>query len=143
MACRVAPRAALLPANCMCAFQAKALGAGARIEWDPESLTLLGSPAGYGRVIRLKTGALLACFGKGGRVHVSSSSGDGRTWSPPRLVAGFEHGIAANPELLKLAGGGILCMYSERPTDGEHPFAIMVMRSADGGRTWAEPSMSI
>ena len=65
----------------MCAFQAKALGAGARIEWDPESLTLLGSPAGYGRVIRLKTGALLACFGKGGRVHLSSSSGDGRTWS--------------------------------------------------------------
>jgi hypothetical protein len=141
MARRVAPRAALLPAICLCAFEAGALGAdsGARIEWDPESLTLLGSHAGYGRVIRLESGKLLACFGKGGRVHVSSSSGDGRTWSAPRLVASFEHGIAANPELLELADGRILCMYNERPTSGDHPFAIMVTRSADGGRTWSAP----
>jgi len=139
MACRVAPRAALLPALCILAFEARARGAGARIEWDPESLTLLEAPAGYGRVIRLGAGTLLACFGKGGRVHVSTSSGDGRTWSPPRLVARFEHGIAANPELLELASGNLLCMYNERPTGDAHPFAIMVMRSADGGRTWSRP----
>ena len=129
--------AAVVVAGCAALFPAPARASGARIEWDEATLTLLEQGAGYGRVIRLRDGPLLACFGKGGRVCVRGSRDDGRTWSDRRTVAGFEHGIAANPELLELADGGVLCMYNERPRDGVHPFSIMVTRSADGGLAWS------
>ncbi|MHC4249319.1 MAG: sialidase family protein [Planctomycetota bacterium] len=134
----IAPRASLLLLLCQGALcPAAACASGDRIEWDEGTLTLLEQGAGYGRIIRLRDGSLLACFGKGGRVCVRGSRDDGRTWSDRRVVARFEHGIAANPELLELSGGGVLCMYNERPKDGVHPFAILVTASADGGRTWA------
>jgi hypothetical protein len=110
-----------------------------RIEWDPDTLVLVQRHAGYARMIRLANGDILCGYGRGGKIWIKTSSDDGRTWGSPTLVAEYAFGNAANPELLQLACGTVLCAYNERPKDGQHPFSIMLCESSDNGATWSTP----
>jgi hypothetical protein len=109
------------------------------IAWDTNTLVLVQAGAGYARMIRLQDGRILCCYQRGRKAWVKASSDNGRTWGPPTLVAEYEFGVAANPELLQLADETVLCAYNERPKDGKHPFAIMLCESTDGGTTWSTP----
>jgi hypothetical protein len=128
----------------------QALGAG--IEWDTATLTLIQPDGGYGRMIRLKDGDLACCFELQGKAQVRRSADNGRRWQAPVAAASWEHGAMANPELLQLRDGTLLCLCNQRPhpsapadtTTGTarrepQPFGIAVARSADGGATWGAP----
>jgi hypothetical protein len=121
-----------------------------RIEWDPGTLTLIHLGGCYGRMIRLQNGEWLACFETGGAVGVRHSPDEGRTWSKPIVVVRWSDGSLANPELLQLRDGTVLCFYNKRPAnapptvgaaiDGRPAFAIAVVRGDAGGRVWGAPS---
>lgn len=123
---------------------------GPGIEWDPDTLTLIQVGGCYGRMIRLDSGEWLACFESGSGVAVRRSADEGRTWGEPVGVAASSGVKFANPELLKLRDGTVLCFYNERPDqapravdvalDRRPPFAIGVVRSEAGSRVWGEPS---
>jgi hypothetical protein len=110
----------------------------ARITWDRATLRLVQPGGLYGRMVRLRGGALLCAYERAGACWATRSRDDGRTWSAPALAARFAPGAAANPELLQLHSGRLLLFYNERPQDGVHPFAIGLAASADGGATWTE-----
>jgi len=112
------------------------------ITWDQSTLRFLG-PGVYPRMIRLRDDSILFSCDAGGSAMVRRSTDGGATWSEPVAAASYEHGIAANADLLQLDDGRVLLFYNERPRrDGRHPFTIRMCTSADGGRTWtarAEP----
>jgi hypothetical protein len=117
-----------------------------RVEWDPASLVLVAADGFYPRVIRLRSGELLAGYSHGPHVWSRRSRDGGRTWDEPVRVAGFAHGHATNSELLELAGGRVLYLYNERDTrkrDGagrtKPDNGIAMCASDDGGRTWGPP----
>lgn len=107
-----------------------------RISWDAATRVLIEPGALYGRIIRLKNDALLCCYEKAGASWVKKSADNGRTWQAAVLVARFDFGNAANPELVQLKNGDVLLFYNLRPRDGKHTFAISAARSRDGGATW-------
>ena len=115
------------------------------IKWDMRSLSLIQPHAGYGRMIRLVSGEILCCFEFEGKIQVRRSDDDGRTWNEPSIVASWEHGALANPALLQIRKGSVLCFYNQRPaprsytTQDAYPFAICLTRSEDGGWTWQTP----
>ena len=109
------------------------------VEWDTNTLVLVQAGAGYARMIRLQDGRILCCYQRGRKAWVKASSDNGSTWGAATLVAEYEFGVAANPEILQLSDGTILCAYNERPKDGKHPFTIMLCESTDGSRTWSMP----
>jgi hypothetical protein len=112
-------------------------GGTPRITWDPNTLTCLAEGGSYGRVIRLRSGVLLCCFEKRPGLWVRRSEDQGRSWEDPiSVVAGLDYGNLANPELLELQDGQLLLLYNERPTDGQHPFSIMMTRYDPGTRSW-------
>jgi hypothetical protein len=120
------------------------------IEWDSGTLTLIHPGGCYGRMIRLQNGEWLACFETGGAVAVRQSTDESRTWGKPIVVASWSDGNLANPELLQLRDGTVLCFYNERPAnapqavgapvDGRPAYAIAVVRGDARGRTWGTPS---
>jgi hypothetical protein len=122
--------------------------AGARaktIRWDPGTLTLVAR-GGYGRMRRLRDGAILCSFEAGGRSWTIRSTDEGRTWKTRVEAARYAFGTAANAETIELADGKVILAYNERPKkerakDGKHPFAIRTSLSADGGRTWRAHSL--
>lgn len=105
------------------------------VVWDKSTLARVG-PGSYARMIRIKGGDILCGHECGGKVCISRSKDDGRTWTEPAVVASAPQGHAANSELLELANGHILYMYNERPNDGVHRFTIQVAVSKDNGNTW-------
>ena len=109
------------------------------IAWDESTLTLIHANAGYGRMARMGKSEIVCCFESGGKVWVRTSEDNGASWQSPTLVADCLFGAATNPEILKLANGDLLCSYNERPTDGTHPFSIMVSSSNDGRHKWTSP----
>ena len=112
-----------------------------RIEWDPATLVLVQRGGIYGRMARLPDQDILCVYERAAKVHTRRSRDDGRTWEDERNIAEFSFGVAANPEILALAGGRILIAYNERPNDGVHPYAIRVLASGDNGDTWSEPRL--
>ena len=113
-----------------------ARGVAIDIAWQADTLRYLG-PGGYPRMIRLRDGAILFSCDAGGRAVIRRSDDDGATWSEPLAAASFEHGAAANAELLELDDGSVILFYNERPRrDGQYPFTIRMSVSRDGGRTW-------
>ncbi len=115
------------------------------VAWDAKTLSLVQPGGGYGRMIRLDADTLLCVFEHGGDVRVRPSWDGGRTWGETVRAADGPHGVAANPELLRLRDGAVLLAYDERPGspakpgDGVHPYAIRTRVSRDGGRTWGPP----
>ncbi|MCG8700173.1 MAG: glycoside hydrolase [Bacteroidales bacterium] len=110
-----------------------------RIDWDPNTLTLIAKGGGYGRMIRLQSGLLLACYQQGGAIWVARSVDGGYRWQSQTRVATYAYGNPANPELLQLQDGTVICFYNERPTDGKHAYTIMMVRSDPRLYVWSKP----
>ncbi len=102
---------------------------------------LIQEGAVYGRIIRLRSGALLCGYERDGRCWVKRSEDEGRTWGQELLAAQSSVGGAANPEVLSLADGRILLCINERPTDRRSPFRILTRFSRDEGKTWTDGSV--
>ena len=115
-----------------------------RIEWQRETLRLIERGATYGRMARLRDGAILCCYQRGRVSWTRRSEDGGCTWSAPAEAARCAFGVAANPELCALADGRVLLLYNERPQpeNGTAHYTIRLATSTDGGRSWqgrAEP----
>lgn len=108
-----------------------------RIEWQRDTLCLIQRDACYGRIVREASRTLLCCFEWRGQIWVKHSEDEGHSWRDAIQVTHYEHGNAANPELLQLLNGTILCFYNERPGDGIHPFQIAFCTSEDSGQSWS------
>lgn len=107
------------------------------IEWQRDTLRLIQRDGCYGRIVRLKSGDLLTCFEWRGQIWVRHSGDEGRSWRDAIQVTRYQFGNAANPELLQLQNGSVLCFYNERPGDGIHPYQIAFCSSGDEGQTWS------
>lgn len=107
------------------------------VKWDATSLVLIEQGGNYGRVIRLKDRSLLCCYDLGGKIFVKQSTDDGKTWGQRVSVADYEYGPATNAELLELSDGRILCLFNERPSNGQDVFAIAIAESRNKGMEWS------
>ena len=124
------------------ALQAATVGrySGTRIFWDTRSkVEIMGG--GYGRLIELQDGRLLACCESGG-IKVSFSSNKGTNWSTPTLIAPNSNNTPnCVPDLIQLSDGTIVVGYNPRPSTPyteDRRFGIRVRRSTDKGKTWSE-----
>ncbi len=106
------------------------------IRWNRESLILIEPDGNYGRIIRLKSGALLCAYDRGGWIFVKHSADDGKSWAAAIPVAHSSIGGVTNAELLELQDGTVLCFFNERPSNGVDRFRIQVANSADRGKSW-------
>lgn len=127
----------------------------APIQWDSASLTLVAGHGGYGRMIELPGGDLLAGYSADRAVWARRSGDGGKTWDEPVRVAAWDRGHLTNSELLALKDGRIFYFFNGRPDSafGEtvngkrqlrpgtrpDPFTIGLAQSRDGGRTWDAP----
>jgi len=110
------------------------------IVWDKDSLVLIREGGNYGRMLRLDAETLLCCFELSGSVCARRSTDEGQTWHSEVLIATCQQGAAANPFVLRLKSGAVLCFYNERPLKGSgHPYAIRVSASKDAAKTWRPP----
>jgi hypothetical protein len=109
----------------------------ATIDWDQGSPVLVCEGGVYGRMTRTAAGSLVCVHELRGNIWLSRRDADG--WSLGAQVAAYEHGPAANPEILPTPDGALICVYNERPRDGVHPFAISITSSTDDGHTWTPP----
>ncbi|HOZ48868.1 MAG TPA: sialidase family protein [Candidatus Hydrogenedentes bacterium] len=79
-------------------------------------------------LVRLANGDLLCALRVGGPLYTTRSTDDGKTWSPPEIVA--DHGV--DPALL-LMSNGVLALCYGRPD-------VELLFSADGtGNAWGPP----
>ena len=101
---------------------------------------LVQAGAGYGRIKRLDTTTLLACYTFQGTAHVSHSHDEGKTWEGPVKVAERPGGMLTNTGLTVLKSGDVLCFFNFRPRQpGKLPYAIGASSSRDGGKSWTAP----
>ena len=114
---------------------------GSRIFWDARSPVTIFNGGGYGRLIELNDGRLMACCESGG-IKISFSSNQGRTWSSPTLIAPNANNTPnCVPDLIQLSDGTIIVGYNPRPSKPyteDRRFGIRLRRSTDKGRTWSE-----
>lgn len=106
------------------------------VVWDKSTLVQVQPGGSYARMVRVAGGDILCGYECAGKVCISRSADEGKTWTEPAVVAIAPQGHVTNSELLELANGHILYMYNERPNDGVHRFTIQVAVSKDNGRTW-------
>ncbi len=115
---------------------------GSRIFWDINSQTTVFSSgySGYGRIIELQDGRLMAVAESGG-IRIAFSSNKGVVWFGEKLIASNPTGIAnAVPDFIQLKSGTILVGYNPRPREPyseERKFGIRARRSIDNGETWS------
>lgn len=113
---------------------------GSRIFWDARTPVTIFNGGGYGRLIELSDGRLMACCESGG-IKVSFSTNQGRTWSSPTLIAPNTNNTPnCVPDLVQLSDGTILVAYNPRPSEPfteDRRFGIRLRRSTNGGRTWS------
>ena len=114
---------------------------GSRIFWDSRTPVTIFDGGGYGRLIELQDGRLMACCESGG-IKVSFSTNKGQTWTTPKLIAPNSNNTPnCVPDLIQLSDGTIIVGYNPRPstpyTEDRH-FGIRVRRSTNGGRTWSD-----
>ena len=126
----------------LCSFSATvARYNGSRIFWDARTPVNIFSGGGYGRLIELSDGRLLACCESGG-IKVSFSTNKGRTWSPATLIAPNANNTPnCVPDLIQLSDGTIIVGYNPRPSQPyteDRRFGIRLRRSTDNGRTWSD-----
>lgn len=114
---------------------------GSRIFWDARTPVTIFSGGGYGRLIELSDGRLMACCESGG-IKISFSSNKGRTWSSPTLIAPNANNTPnCVPDLVQLSDGTILVAYNPRPSQPyteDRRFGIRLRRSTNNGRTWSD-----
>ena len=114
---------------------------GSRIFWDARNPVTVFDGGGYGRLIELQDGRLMACCESGG-IKVCFSSNKGRTWNSPTLIAPNSNNTPnCVPDLVQLSDGTILVAYNPRPSKpytSDRHFGIRLRRSTTNGRTWSE-----
>jgi hypothetical protein len=108
-------------------------------------------PAMFPGVARASDGDLVLTFCTvpdglpGGQIKMMCSSDEGRTWSPPRIVAQALRPSAAALNavgLTTLRDGTMLLPYNQVELHGSYDdrhVILFLLRSTDGGRTWDEP----
>ena len=111
----------------------------ARIEWQPDTLTLIQSGGYYGRIIRLQSNNLLSCYTRHGKAYVKHSADNGKTWNDETLAATYTDGGADNTELIQLGDGRVMLMVNERNRINPRQNGIAIAFSSDNGRTWTAP----
>lgn len=114
---------------------------GMRIFWDSRTPVTIFDGGGYGRLIELQDGRLLACCESGG-IKISFSSNKGQTWTTPKLIAPNSNNTPnCVPDLIQLSDGTIIVGYNPRPstpyTEDRH-FGIRLRRSTNNGKTWSD-----
>lgn len=114
---------------------------GSRIFWDARTPVTIFNGGGYGRLIELKDGRLMACCESGG-IKISFSSNKGKTWSSPTLIAPNANNTPnCVPDLVQLSDGTIIVGYNPRPSTPyteDRRFGIRLRRSTDNGKTWSD-----
>ena len=126
-----------------------------------ENRVVVAQNAGYFPVlIRLKTGRLLVVYRSNaphisvnGELSVSWSENDGKTWSPPLVVASGENDHR-NPAMVELPNGDVLLAYcimdgydatgrkfmpTVKGIDPRSAKPLWIVRSHDHGATWSAP----
>lgn len=108
-----------------------------------------GDLAHFPDVVRLHGGRLLAAYREGaghvsheGRIRLTTSEDDGRTWSAPVVAVDGPHDDR-DPKLAALADGTVLLSYFTLDWRSARDFTVRgvyVRRSGDGGRTWSAPA---
>lgn len=123
---------------CGCAWG----GSVPQVTWDAQTLRLVARDGAYGRMAAVSgRGLIFVCERERGVVWRQSRDA-GATWSEARPVAAWDAGKLANPELLELADGALLCFHNRRPDAGsKQPYAIAVSRLAKGGEAWSAPEL--
>jgi hypothetical protein len=128
----------------------------ARADGDVLSERLVVKGQGYFPVaLRLKDGRIAAVFRGGaphlgvkGRLDMSFSSDDGKTWTPPTVV-NDSPADDRNPAFGQAADGSLVvgfwrtARYDEKDKWAPHlkdkPITTWATRSTNGGKTWLEP----
>jgi hypothetical protein len=113
---------------------------GSRIFWDTSTIHTVFSSGGYGRMIQLKDGRLMAAAENNG-INIAFSTNGGTTWtSPVKIVTNTNNVPNCVPDLIQLSDGTIIVGYNPRPgtpyTEDRH-FGIRCKRSTDNGSTWS------
>ena len=113
---------------------------GSRIFWDSSTRTTVFSSGGYGRLIQLQDGRLMACTESGG-INVAYST-NGTMWSTPeKIVTNTNNTPECVPDLIQLQDGTIIVAYNPRPSapyTEDRRFGIRCKRSTDNGKTWSD-----
>jgi hypothetical protein len=122
------------------------------IEWDPASLQLIAPGGDYARMVRLADRSIACAYDRDGKLWITRSNDEARTWSDPTFVAEEPECWLTNSELLVLRSGDILYFWNERvraavmhqhapapPGLLTRPFRIRMSRSTDHGRSWSPP----
>ena len=121
--------------------RADAAGA-ARLVWDRQTLRLIDRGGAYGRMLRLEDGAFCFVCERRGRIWARRSREAGAAWSEAHEVARWGSGALANPELLRLSDGALLCFFNRRPRAAvQEPYAIAVSRLEKGSAAWSAPAL--
>ncbi len=114
---------------------------GMRIFWDSRTPVTVFDGGGYGRLIELQDGRLMACCESGG-IKITTSTDQGATWLSPTLIAPNSNNVPnCVPDLVQLSDGTILVAYNPRPSKpytADRRFGIRLRRSTNGGRTWSQ-----
>jgi hypothetical protein len=112
-----------------------------RVTWDTRTLRLIERDGAYGRVAATpERGHVFVCE-RGGGVWWRQSRDAGSTWSEAQRVAEWDGGRLANPELLALGDGALLCFHNRRPREGSGaPYAIAASRLEKGSDAWSAPA---
>lgn len=114
---------------------------GSRIFWDARTPVTIFNGGGYGRMIELNNGKLMACCESDG-IKVSISSNGGRTWTSPTLIAPNSNNTPnCVPDLIQLTDSTIIVAYNPRPSQPyteDRRFGIRLRRSTDNGKTWSK-----
>ena len=96
----------------------------------------------YGRMAVVSGRGLVFVCQRDRQVIWRQSQDAGVTWSEARTLARWDGGHLANPELLALEEGVLLCFLNRRPDPNSgHPYAIVVSRLEEGSKEWAEASV--
>jgi len=123
-----------------CVALATAPYSGSRIFWDSANPCVVFSSGGYGRIIELQDGRLMACCESGG-IKITFSSNKGKTWTTPtKIVNNVNNTPNCVPDLIQLSDGTIIVAYNPRPSAPYSPdrhFGIRCKRSTDGGKNWS------
>lgn len=123
------------------------------IVWDQSTLTKIADTGGYPRMRKLQDSSLLIIYQDyQGDIDYKRSYDGGATWSEPtRIFTQFVYSDLkgqstvvkiANPEIYQLQNGDIITACNYRPEKEEiAPYAIVVRRSIDNGKTWLAPQL--
>ncbi|MDD2600327.1 MAG: sialidase family protein [Kiritimatiellae bacterium] len=111
-------------------------GEAGAVVWQHSTVRLVAAGGCYARMSRLHNGNILCCYHKERQIWIKSSADEGQSWGAERPVTAYSQGLADNPELLQLKDGRLMLCYNERPDDGESPYAISIVYSADNGLNW-------